>query len=153
MRLEFGAFLIFAICGTLTAGCAKSPPIVDPPESGDFASNLAELSAPLDVSRFEVVHSGAGYRGFFVKLSRFPDSISWEDSSDPARISLTLRGPTGTESPEEIFPGGDRLVSRVRVTREIGALHVVLDLATDDPPDYTVHRMGDWVMIKMKAPD
>jgi len=122
-----------------------------PEETATDTNTLAKLSAPLDLSQFEVVASGGGYRGVFLKLSRFPDAITASDSSNPGEIALDISGPTGAEAPEETFPGGDTLVTRVRVTRSIGVLHVVLDLATVNPPKYSVHQMGDWVMVRIAA--
>ena len=113
---------------------------------GDFA----EYSEPLDVSSFEVVASGGGYRGVFLRLTRFPDSVTYFDQEEPARIYIDIQGPTGVELPEEAYPGRDNLVSMIRVTRNLGTLRVVLDLATQKAPEYSVHRMADWIMVRMR---
>jgi hypothetical protein len=88
-----------------------------------------------------------------LKLSRLPDSIQHSSDGDPARIVLEIRGPTGGEGPEEAFPGGDSLVSRVRVAPRPGVLWVSLDLVGNDVPAYTVHNMADWVMVRVAAPE
>jgi len=154
MRRKFNEFCALAVILSLAAGCSQRAPIGDDSGGSEVDTNaLARLSAPLDLNQFEVVASGAGYRGVFLRLSRFPDSITAVDQSNPAQIILSISGPTGAETPEETFPGGDTLVSRVRVTREIGMLRVVLDLAASAPPKYTVHQMGDWVMVRIAAPE
>ena len=69
---------------------------------------------------------------------------------DPARIVIDIQGPTGTESPEEQFPGGDSLVTHVGVSKQVGAIRIVLELAVDDPPEFTVFPMADWVLVRIK---
>lgn len=152
MSSKFNALPALFLSALLALGCSQRTPLGDEPAEPGATSPLAKLSAPLNLSQFEVVSSGAGYRGIFLKLSRFPDSISASDSSDPAQIVLDIAGPTGVASPEESFPGGDTLVSLVHVSREVGNLRIVFDLATDDPPKYTVHQMGDWIMLRIAAP-
>ena len=61
-----------------------------------------------------------------------------------------MQGPTGTESAEEVFPGGDSLVTHVGVSRSYGWLRVVLDLDADQLPEYAVFPMADWVMVRIK---
>lgn len=136
------------IAALLAAGCAKQPtPLGEPPPStGAFAP--PDVSIPLDVQEFEVVQAD-GFRGVFIKLSRLPDAVEHKSQSDPARILLEIRGPTGDETPEESFPGEDMLVTRVRVSRSFGVLRVALDLSLNDPPQYTVHTMTDWIMIRL----
>jgi len=151
MPRKFNGFFAFAAAALFAVGCSQRAPIGEDGSGSVDTNALAKLSAPLDLSQFEVVASGGGYRGVFLKLSRFPDAIATTDQSDPAQIILNISGPTGAETPEETFPGGDTLVSRVRVRREIGLLRVVLDLAAANPPEYSVHQMGDWVMIRLAA--
>jgi hypothetical protein len=146
MRRKFGNSLLCALVVGI-AGCSQILPLED--AGAESQADFSGLSAPLDLRQFEVVSSGGGYRGVFLRLSRFPDSIETSHYSDPARIVVDIRGPTGAESPEETFPGGDSLVAKVRLLREIGLLRVVLDLAGSDPPKYTVHRMADWIMIRL----
>ncbi len=128
--------------------CSQRLPLEDAATTADFS----HLASPLDLRQFEVVASAGGFRGVFLRLSRFPESITASDTSDPARIVLDITGPTGVESEEQSFPGGDTLVSQVRVTRQIGQLRIVLDLSVPDPPEYSVHRMADWIMVRMESP-
>ena len=128
-------------------GCSKrSAPIQS--ASDDLGYALSGLAIPLDVREYEVSHA-AGHRGVFLKLSRLPDSVAHYSKSDPARIIIEVMGPTGEEVPEENFPGRDTLVSQLRISRGFGVLRVVLDLQGDDPPDYSVHTMADWIMIRL----
>ena len=133
-----------AFAAAFITGCAakrdEMPPIPD------ASGGLSSLSVPLEVKEFEVVDVG-GYRGIFLKLSRLPDSVAHFEQSDPASIVIEIKGPTGGESPEEAFTGGDTLVQRVRVARTFGSLQVAIDFA-DDPPSYTVHTMADWIMVR-----
>ncbi len=145
---------ILACSLAVATGCSQRLPLEEAGETGappdSIAGDLAEYSDPLDITSFEVVASGGGYRGVFLRLSRFPEGISYSDQDSPARIVIDIQGPTGIELPEEVFPGRDSLVSKVRVTRSLGNLRVVLDLAADEPPEYSVHRMADWVMVRMR---
>ena len=112
--------------------------------------SLALSNAPLDLNHFEVAASGSGHRGVFLRLSRFPEAISHTQQSNPARIIIDVSGPTGVDSPEQAFPGGDSLVSMIRVSRSIGQLRIILDLVGSNTPAYSVHRMGDWIMVRLR---
>ncbi len=148
MRRKFAIslFIVGLACGG--SACSQRLPLEEAGQTAEEAS-FTDPSAPLDLRQFEVVASGGGYRGVFLKLSRFPDSVVATQYDDPARIVVDVRGPTGTESAEEAFPGNDSLVNAVRVSREIGLLRIVLDIAGDHSPDYTLHRMADWIMIRI----
>ncbi len=148
MPQKFGTSLLaFALASTV-ASCSQILPLEDA-GSGATEADYSSLSSPLDLRHFEVVSSAGGYRGVFLRLSRFPDGIRVTHSRAPAQIIIDIQGPTGNEAAEESFPGGDSLVAQVRVLREIGLLRVVLDLAGSDLPDYTVHRMADWIMLRI----
>jgi hypothetical protein len=127
----------------LLAGCAKRAPLATPEEENPFA----QLSAPLEVRDFDVA-SADGYRGLFLKLSRLPDAVASHAEEDPTRLILEISGPTGGESAEQTFPGGDTLVSRVRISSTYGMLRVAIDLLADELPDYSVHTMADWVLVR-----
>ncbi len=145
-------FAISSLVCVLTVGigaCSQRLPL----EEAGTAPDFSRLSAPLDLRHFEVVSSGGGFRGVFLHLTRYPDSITASYTTEPGRIVLDIAGPTGVEAEEKSFPGGDSLVSLVRVSRQTGKLQIVLDLSVPDPPKYTVHRMADWIMVRMKSPD
>jgi hypothetical protein len=146
--------LLVCVCAVLlVASCAKRDPLADPGKSGGFLQeSLPGLTIPLEIREYDVLNE-SGFRGIFLKLSRLPDSIQHSSDNDPARIVLEIRGPTAGEGPEEAFPGGDTLVSRVRVAPRPGALWVSLDLAGNRVPEYTVHSMADWVMVRVAAPE
>jgi hypothetical protein len=145
--------LVCACAVMFVAGCAKRDPLGEPGKSGGLLKeSLPGLSIPLEVRDYDVLNE-SGYRGIFLKLSRLPDSIQSSSDSNPARIVLEIKGPTVGEGPEEAFPGGDTLISRVRVVPRPGALWVSLDLQGDKVPEYTVHSMADWVMVRLAAPE
>ena len=142
---------ILAMSLSLSMGaCAKSPSLVDPNiERAMREGDARNPSVPLDLRQIQVVDSGSGYRAVFLKLSRLPDSLASQHLEDPARIVVDIRGPTGAETEERTFPGGDAVVTRMRVSRQMGNLRVTLDLVGDEPPKYSVHQMADWVMIRL----
>jgi hypothetical protein len=131
----------------LLSGCASRTPLKAGDES-DFERGLTALSVPLDIQDYRIV-SIDGHRGVFLKLSRLPDAIDDRAETNPPRVILDIKGPTGEEAPEQELPGRDSLVSRVEVTRSFGVLHVTLELRGSDVPPYTVHRMADWVMVRL----
>jgi len=141
------------MAAALVAGCSAKHGSKD--DLGAKESVLPEsipgYSTPLDLREFEVDSTESGARGVFLKLSRLPSSVSATSQSDPARIIVDIQGPTGTESPAETYPGGDTLVSHVTVSRQVGGLRVVLDLTTDDPPDFAVYPMADWVLVRIQT--
>jgi AMIN domain-containing protein len=148
MRRTWSAIVCGAATAALFAGCARhSHPT---PPSAMQAPGLESLSVPLDVSEFHVV-AAEGFRGVFVKLSRLPDAVQHHEQGSGS-IVLDISGPTGSESPEESYPGGDPMIASVRVSRTYGKLRVAIDLATGDAPSYTVHTMADWIMVRF-APE
>jgi hypothetical protein len=138
----------------LTAGCGMRRGSKDElgAKESVLPASIPGYSVPLDLREFEVDSTDGGARGVFLKLSRLPSGVSSSSESSPARIVVDIQGPTGTESPEEVFPGGDSLVTHIGVSRQMGGLRVVLDLAVDDPPDYAVYPMADWVLVRIKTP-
>ena len=149
MLRKFGVLALVCSLASAVGGCSQRLPLE---EAGASATSpdFDSLAAPLDLKSFEVVSSGSGHRGVFLRLTRFPEAIAHSDHSGPARIVIDIQGPTGVESPEESYPGGDSVVSTVRVSRQPGTLRVVLDLVGDDAPAYTVHRMADYIMVRIR---
>jgi len=145
------AWSVAAAVAVLAAGCASKQPSADVLGAKDVGlTDVAGYSVPLDLREFEVDSAEGGYRGVFLKLSRLPSAVTATSEKNPTRIILDIQGPTGAESPWETFPGGDTLVTHVGVSRYMGGLRVVLDLATDEMPEYAVYPMADWVVVRIK---
>jgi hypothetical protein len=144
------------MCGlaiaSLSGGCASKRTSGDELGAKEAARppDLSTYSAPLELREFQVDTAEGGYRGVFLKLSRLPNAVSSTTESNPARIIVDIQGPTGTESPWETFPGGDTLVTHVGVSRYVGGLRVVLELSSEEPPEYGVYPMADWVLVRIK---
>lgn len=135
----------------LLGGCAtKQPGDELGAKDTNVLSGLADYSAPLDLREFDVAEAEGGYRGVFLKLSRLPTSVVSTSQSDPPRIILDIQGPTGAESPEEVFPASDSLVTHVAVSRHVGWLRVILDLQGTETPEFGVYPMADWVVVRIK---
>jgi hypothetical protein len=145
--LLFGALATCLLLGGCSSRKTKSG---DALGAKDVNPALTEYSVPLDLREFNVESTDSGYRGVFLKLSRLPTAVSATAQSDPPRIIVDIRGPTGTESPEEVFPGGDTMVSHVGVSRTDGNLRIILDLQSDELPEYGVYPMADWVVVRIK---
>jgi len=137
-------------CAALAAGCASRHHSRIATKDTALADTMANYSVPLDLREFEVNETENGYRGVFLKLSRLPSGVTSTSQTDPPRIIVDIQGPTGTESAEEVFAAGDTLVTHVSVSRQLGALRVVLDLQSDEPPEYAVYPMADWVLVRIK---
>jgi hypothetical protein len=128
----------------LSAGCASRGKGPEPLP----ASTFSELSVPLDLVEFNVVGTQS-IRGLILKLSRLPDGLAYHAEENPPRIIIDISGPTGEESPEQAFPGNDSLVTRLTVSRTYGVLRVAIDLYSEGLPEYTVHQMADYVMVRL----
>lgn len=148
----------WALLGTLLAaliagGCAVRHPSDElGAQESVLPDSIPGTTIPLDLREFEVVDAEGGYRAVFLKLSRLPTAVTHSSANAPARIEIDIKGPTGSPSPEEVFPGGDTLVTRMRISRDTGMLRVVLDLEGDDVPEYAVFPMADWIMVRLKPP-
>lgn len=151
MRVSRSLCYCAVVTLALLGGCATKQPAdeLGAKDTG-IMSGLADYSAPLDVREFDVAEAEGGYRGVFLKLSRLPTSVVSASQSDPPRIILDIQGPTGAESPEEVFPASDTLVTHVAISRHVGWLRVVLDLQGDELPEYSVYPMADWVVVRIK---
>jgi hypothetical protein len=114
------------------------------------ASGCSTKHKPKDELGAKDTSLSSDIRGVFLRLSRVPTSVVTSVQSSPPRIIVDMQGPTGTESAEEVFPGGDSLVTHVGVSRSYGWLRVVLDLDADQLPEYAVFPMADWVMVRIK---
>ncbi len=133
----------------LVASCSSK--LAGPDENIEATrAALATLAAPLEVQGFQVVNAD-GFRSVFFKLSRLPDSVTSFSETDPARIVMELKGPTGQEVPEQFFPGNDSYVTYVRISVSYGLVRVVMDLNAATPPAYAVLPMADWVMVRLGA--
>jgi hypothetical protein len=107
--------------------------------------------APVALRNFEVT-SADGHRAVLLRLSRQPTQIRQSSSSRPARITLQAWGPPGdSDLPERDLPQTDPQITDVRVSRKSGALTVVIELNSEKPPEYTVHQMADWIMIRFSG--
>jgi len=135
----------------LASGCSAKHPPKDVLGAKEAAALANMPGAALDLREFQVASTEGGSRGVFLKLTRLPNAVSSTSQSGPARIIVDIQGPTGEESPEEVFPGGDTLVTHVSVSRQEGWLRVILDLEGDDAPDYAVYPMADWVVVRIKS--
>jgi hypothetical protein len=145
--IGFRALLCCAlVIAAAASGCSakRKPPDELGAKEAALSQDTPGYSVPLDLREFDVDATDGGYRGVFLKLSRVPTSVVSSTQSSPARIIVDMQGPTGTESAEELFPGGDTLVTHVGVSR------VILDLDTDQPPEYAVLPMADWVLVRIK---
>jgi len=108
--------------------------------------------APVALRNFEVT-AVDGHRAVLLRLSRLPTLVRQSSSNRPARITVQAWGPEGdSDLPERDLPQADPFIEDVRVSRKSGALTVVIELKGDEPPDYTVHEMADWIMIRFPGP-
>lgn len=107
--------------------------------------------SPVNLRNFQIASAG-GHRAVFLRMSRIPTMLRHTSSGGPAEIIIQAWGPEGTgDLPERALPQDDPLINEIRVSRESGALKVVLVLSTPEPPPHMVHEMADWVMIRFGA--
>jgi hypothetical protein len=108
--------------------------------------------APVTLRNIQVANI-AGHRAVLLRLSRVPTLVRHTKARGPARILVEAWGPTGEDIAEKTLPALDMQISQVRVSRHEGALSIILDLAGDEPPPYTVHEMADWIMVRFASAD
>jgi hypothetical protein len=130
------SLLVAAGCGSKLAAPAPTP-------SGD--------QAPVGLRNLEIA-TVDGHRAVLLRLSRAPSQVRHSSSSKPAQIVVQVWGPVGEDLPERSIPQFDPQVSEVRVSRKDGGLRVVLELLGDNPPEYSLHEMADWIMIRFASP-
>jgi hypothetical protein len=135
-RLATGAFgvlcLLCAACGTRLGFPTAAP-------SGD--------QAPVGLRNLQVA-TADGHRAVLLRLSRAPTLVRHSSAGRPARIMIQAWGPLGDDMPERTLSEQDPQITQVRVSRSSGALSIILDLQGDEPPQYSVHEMGDWIMVR-----
>lgn len=108
--------------------------------------------APVTLRNLQVT-TVEGHRAVLLRLSRVPTLVRHSSERRPARITVQAWGPIGEgDLPERSMPQIDAQVTQVRVSRHDGGLNVTLDLNGDEPPEYSVHEMADWIMIRFATP-
>ena len=109
--------------------------------------------APVNLRSLQI-QTVDGHRAVLLRLSRAPTLVRHSYASRPGRISVEAWGPTGdSDLPERGLDESDSEISGVRVSRTQGALRVILDFRADNPPEYTVHEMADWIMVRLGTPN
>lgn len=146
------AVLPIALVALLTAaGCASRQTSTDlRGEESALPTAITGMAIPLDLREFEVVPAANGARGVFLKLSRLPTGVTHRSEEGPVRIVLDISGPTGAESPLEVFPAHDDLVTHITYSRQLGSMQVVLELAGSSVPAYEVLPMAEWILVRLK---
>jgi len=108
--------------------------------------------APVGLRSLEMA-STEGHHAVLLRLSRIPTMVRHSSSTEPAQITIQAWGPPGVgDLAERALPQDDPYVSQVRVSREGGALKIVLDLRSATPPPHMVHEMADWIMVRFSGP-
>lgn len=104
--------------------------------------------APVALRNFQVT-TVDGHRAVLLRLSRLPTLVRHSSARRPAQITVQASGPVGdSDLPERTLPPQDYQITGVKVSRQQGTLRVVIELAGDEPPTYSVHEMADWIMIR-----
>lgn len=94
-----------------------------------------------------------GHRAVLLRFSRLPTMVRQSSGKSPGRIVVQAWGPVGEgDLLERVLPQIDPVLGEVRVSRRQGALEVILEFKADEPPPYSVHEMGDWVMVRLGTP-
>ena len=138
--------LIGLSCVVLAAAVGCSAPLTRPTAAptGD--------QAPVALRNLQIA-TVDGHRAVLLRLSRLPTLVRHSSSRRPAQIAVQAWGPVGEgDLAEKDIPQVDAEISQVRVSRKEGGLLIVLDLVGDEPPPYSVHEMGDWIMIRLGTP-
>jgi hypothetical protein len=124
----------------LIAGCAQKIGRPTPAPSGD--------DAPVTLRNLQI-ESIDGHRAVLLRLSRLPTMVRHSSSRRPAQITVQAWGPVGEgDLAERVLPQLDAQIAQVRVSRRDGGLTIVLDFHGDDPPQYSIHQMADWIMVR-----
>jgi hypothetical protein len=139
-----GLFVLLALL-PLVACAPKRPPVEDsvPPWIKDMPV------VPLEVMEYRATEA-EGEHALFMRISRFPDRLSYAPVEEPPEVVIQMDGPAvGEDLPEERIVIPDALMPAVRVSRTAGALTVVIEVAAAEMPRYVVHEAADWVIVRM----
>jgi hypothetical protein len=105
--------------------------------------------APVELRNLQVA-TVDGHRAVLLRLSHLPSLVRQSSGKSPGRIIVQALGPPGEgDLSERDLAQVDPLLSNVRISRRQGALEIVLEFKTDEPPQYSVHEMGDWIMVRL----
>lgn len=112
-------------------------------------ASLSGANAPLTLRDLQL-SSANGHHAVLLRLSRVPDAVRYSSSSSPAQIVVEAYGPASAgDLADKVLPQDDPYVQHVRVSREGGALRIVIQLYGDQPPAHQVHEMADWLMVRL----
>jgi hypothetical protein len=105
--------------------------------------------APLNLRQLQI-QSIDGHAALLLHLSHRAYSLRHVGAEQPGRIMIEATGPVGDGDLEERSLGqSDALIADVRVARTDGVLKVVIMFYADEPPEYSVHEMADWLMVRL----
>ncbi len=125
-------------------------------ESSEEVTNVgvAAADAPADVlliRELKVIDDN-GQTGVFAKLNRAPDEVTHVMLSNPTRLLIEMRGPTGENIVAERYAVDNPLVSQVQVGSDSGTVRVTLLLKGDTAPVSSVDDLKDTIIAFLGEP-
>jgi hypothetical protein len=140
------ALLAVSSLAVVAACTARAPAVneaVPPPWLQDVPV------APLEIVEYRVAQA-EGDRALFLRVSRFPDKLTYQPLEQPPELVLRLDGPAvGEDVPEERVVLNDGLMTALRVSRAAGILTVVVEFAAPELPNFKITEAADWITVRV----
>ena len=131
--------VVLAVC---LGGCIQNLERPEPSLTGN--------DAPVSLRDLQI-QTADNHRAILLRLSRPPTLV--RHSSEKKRITIEAWGPIGDgDQAWRTLEQSDPQITAVHVSRTRGALSVVVDFR-EDSPDYTLHEMADWIMVRFANPN
>ena len=129
---------------------AKPPPVTPtpaPPEPLLKPQSLPEstYTGPLQLHEVRVI-TDSGQRDVVFRFSRPPEDINYFPLREPSRIVIDIKGPVESLPQVAIYKADDPLIEAVRVGSYEGRMRLVVDIAAEELPQFSV-QSGNVVLM------
>lgn len=146
LRRPRGLILLLAVVVFPACSARRGP--VDEANPPSWLSEMPVTA--LEVVEYRAVEA-EGEHALFMRVSRFPDRVSYAPVEEPPEIMIRLDGPAvGEDTTEERIIIPDAMIPAVRVGRKAGVVTVMIELAAPEVPRFVVDEAADWIIVRVK---
>ena len=118
-----------------------SPPVTPVPEPRVKPTPVPTptYTGPLQLHEVRVI-THAGQRSVMFRFSRPPEDLNYFPLREPSRLVIDIKGPIESLPQVATHKADDPQIEAVRVGSYEGRMRLVVDLATDEVPEFTVEN-------------
>ena len=124
-------------CTHQSRGLTGGPSSLLPPEPATKPVPTPTYTGPLQLHEIRVI-TDAGQRNVMFRFSRPPENLHYFPLSKPSRLVIDITGPVEALPQVATYKADDPQIEAVRVSSAAGRMRLVVELALDEPPPFSV---------------